>query len=107
MHQCTLGQLLDKKGLSLTSLVGVSEDQGMAPNYAQDILALLAERGTDKTICPSEVLMPHEKKNPELMEEVREAARLLVKQEKIIITQKGKEIDPDHIRGPIRLKLKP
>jgi hypothetical protein len=78
----------------------------MTPDYAQDILALLAERGEDKTICPSEVLSQTEKSNSRLMEEVREAARMLVKEDKIIITQKGKAIDPNQIKGPIRLKLK-
>lgn len=78
----------------------------MAPNFAQDILTLLAQRGPEKTICPSEVLSITEKTNSILMEEVREAARMLVKEDKIIITQKGKAIDPDQIKGPIRLKLK-
>ncbi len=78
----------------------------MELNFAQDILTLLADRSSDKTICPSEVLPVADKSNSSLMEEVREAARMLVKEDKIIITQKGKLIDPDQIKGPIRLKLK-
>ncbi len=78
----------------------------MSQNFAQDILTLLTDRGPEKTICPSEVLPMAEKSNSALMEEVREAARMLVREDKVIITQKGKAIDPDQIKGPIRLKLK-
>jgi hypothetical protein len=78
----------------------------MAPNYTHDIMEILAQRGQEKSICPSEVLAPNEKQDTLLMNEVREAAKLLVKEEKIIITQKGIPVDPEKIKGPIRLKLK-
>ena len=74
--------------------------------WKEKILVLLKERGAQKTICPSEVLAIKDKSNKELMEEVRRAARLLYHEDKIIITQKNKEVDPDTFKGPIRLKLK-
>lgn len=73
-------------------------------NYEREILRLLSERDAGKTICPSEVLSGTDKKNPELMESVREAARRLVAKGEIEITQKGQPIDPATIHGPIRLR---
>ena len=72
----------------------------------RDILQLLATRERGKTICPSEVLPPEYKKNKIKMERVRSAARILVHEGKIEITQKGRAVDPDSFRGPIRLRLK-
>lgn len=74
------------------------------PGYEDDILQLLEKRGADKTICPSEVLTDSEKQNSLKMEEVRQAARRLVNQGKIVITQKGQVVDPSTAKGPIRLK---
>jgi len=70
------------------------------------IMELLNLRGRSKSICPSEVLAAENKSNKVLMEEVRCAARRLVHQGKILITQKNKPVDPSDFRGPIRLKLK-
>jgi hypothetical protein len=70
------------------------------------ILALLAARDPGKTICPSDVLPPEEKQDAARMEEVREAARGLVARGEIEITQHGEVVDPDRLRGPIRLRLK-
>jgi len=70
------------------------------------ILELLAARGPGKTICPSDVLPADEKQNAARMEEVREAARGLVARGEIVITQHGEVVDPDRLRGPIRLRLK-
>lgn len=75
-------------------------------DYQSRIIELLLERAPGKTICPSEVLPIEQKQNKELMEEVRKAARDLVAKGKIEITQKGEVIDPHHIKGPIRLRLK-
>ena len=69
-------------------------------------MALLAERGPLKTICPSELLPPEQKKDKVMMEHVRRSARLLAAEEKIEITQSGKAVDPTSFKGPIRLKLK-
>lgn len=75
-------------------------------SYAATILEILRTRGRGKTMCPSEVLAPQDKQNPELMEKVREAARGLVKRGEIEIVQKGKPVDPANLRGPIRLRLR-
>lgn len=39
------------------------------------------------------------------MAEVREAAIALQKRGAVVITQKGRLVDPDHIRGPIRIRI--
>lgn len=75
-------------------------------SYENKILKLLSKRASSSTICPSEVLNAEDKKNKLLMEEVRQAARRLVHQNKIVITQKNKIVDPSDFKGPIRLKLK-
>lgn len=74
--------------------------------YEQKILELLSKRSFDSSICPSEVLPAEEKKDKIKMELVREAARRLVHQNKIIITQKNQIVEPSDFKGPIRLKLK-
>jgi hypothetical protein len=82
------------------------------------ILELLAERGRDKTICPSEAARVvggraqrgSDKQHPtaweSLMEPAREAARRLTAAGKILITQHGHPVDPSTAKGPIRLKLR-
>lgn len=75
------------------------------------ILALLAERGRDKTICPSEAAKvvggKDERRDWEgLMEPARAAARRLVDAGKIVITQSGRVVEPSTAKGPIRLKLR-
>lgn len=80
--------------------------KSQTPDYEQDILKLLQLRGRTKTICPSEVLYGDQKKDKEMMESVRQAARRLVHQGLIEITQKGQVVDPSKFKGPIRLKLK-
>jgi hypothetical protein len=74
------------------------------------ILSLLAERGRDKTICPSEAAKEVGGKDSRrdwesLMEPARAAARRLVAAGKIVITQHGQIIDPSTAKGPIRLRL--
>lgn len=71
-----------------------------------EILSLLKTRSRESTICPSEVLTGDDKNNKLKMEEVRQAARRLVHQDKIEITQKGQVVNPSNFKGPIRLKLK-
>ena len=91
------------------------------------ILSLLAERGGNKTICPSEAAKavaadstrnsggssgssrgsaPARQHWERLMEPARAAARRLVAQEKIVITQHGRVVDPSTAKGPIRLRLR-
>jgi hypothetical protein len=75
------------------------------------ILKLLAERGRDKTICPSEAAKlvggtETRQAWEALMEPARAAARRLVAANRILITQHGSPIDPSTAKGPIRLKLR-
>jgi hypothetical protein len=75
------------------------------------ILRLLAERGAGKTICPSEaaraVMGGEESAAWEpLMEPARAAARRLVAEGRIVITQGGRVVDGSTAKGPIRLRLR-
>ncbi len=70
------------------------------------ILELSAERGKDKTICPSEVarkLWPQDWRNH--IEEIRKTAFALRDEGKIIITQKGNEVVGNEAAGPIRIRI--
>ena len=77
----------------------------------REILRRLAERGSGKTICPSEaaraVAGSDERSDWEpLMEPAREAARRLVADGKIVVTQQGRVVDSATAKGPIRLRLR-
>jgi Protein of unknown function (DUF3253) len=70
------------------------------------ILELLSRRAAGKTICPSEAArMIYPDGWEQHMEETREAARRLVAQGAIVITQRGKVVDPARAKGAIRLRL--
>jgi hypothetical protein len=72
------------------------------------IIALLDARTRDASICPSEaaraVAGDDEAAWRALMEPARAAARRLVEQGRIQITQGGRVIDPGQARGAIRLR---
>jgi len=71
------------------------------------ILELLSHRGPGKTICPSDaarLLNPNGWED--LMERTRAAAKRLVAEGRIVISQRGKIVDPDHVKGAIRLRLR-
>jgi hypothetical protein len=74
------------------------------------ILRLLAARGAGKTICPSEAARAVGGEDraawDPLMEPARAAARRLVAEGKIVITQGGRVVDGSTAKGPIRLKLR-
>ena len=71
------------------------------------ILDLLASRGRGKTICPSEAarVLASDDDWRSLMEPSRMAARRLVNQGEVVITQKGHVVDPSTAKGPIRIRL--
>ena len=70
------------------------------------LLHLLDEREPAASICPSEVARAAEPEDwKPLMEPVRRAARRLVADGRVEITQKGRVVDPDRARGPIRVRL--
>ena len=69
------------------------------------IRSLLSQRGAGKTICPSEaarLIAPEQWETH--MEAARAAARRLVAQGEIVITQHGAVVDPSTAKGAIRLR---
>ena len=85
--------------------------QAMDLQLEQEILRLLAERGAGKTICPSEAARaaaPSEAREAwePLMEPARAAARRLVAQGRVVITQGGHVVDGSTAKGAIRLRLR-
>ncbi|HEU4636201.1 MAG TPA: DUF3253 domain-containing protein [Edaphobacter sp.] len=85
-------------------------DANKAEELETAILELLAERGVEKSICPSEAAKRVGGTSSRhgwesLMEPAREVARRLAKEGRIIVTQKGKPVDPFKAKGPIRLRL--
>jgi hypothetical protein len=77
------------------------------------ILELLAQRETGKTICPSEAARAVARAGDQtgeswrdLMEPARRAASRLVEAGEIVVTQRGEVVDPLAAKGPIRLGRK-
>lgn len=73
------------------------------------ILDLLARRGPGKTICPSDAarLLGGDDGFRSLMALVRDAAGALAAAGQIEVTQRGRRVDVDEARGPIRLRAVP
>jgi hypothetical protein len=71
------------------------------------ILDLLAERGHDKTICPSDAArsLAGEADFRPYMDPVRAAAAKLADSGHVVITQKGEPVEIGKARGPIRIGL--
>jgi hypothetical protein len=69
------------------------------------ILGLLEERGPEKTICPSDAArsLAGDGFRKE-METVRGAARRLVAEGRVEVTQGGDVVDLATARGPVRLR---
>ena len=69
------------------------------------IRELLAARAQDATICPSEAARAVGGEEwRELLEPARRAARRLVADGEVEITQRGTVVDPSTARGPIRIR---
>ncbi len=88
----------------------------MSARLEAEILRLTTLRGTDRSICPSEVARAlHAADQPgapegwqRLMTPVRHAASRLAQQGAIDILRKGRPVDPAaDIKGVIRLRLRP
>jgi Protein of unknown function (DUF3253) len=80
------------------------------PQQLEDaILALVGARGPDRTICPSEAARAIGGDHPDgwgpLMQPLRRVAVQLAREGRIIITRKGRIVDPDDFRGVYRLGL--
>jgi hypothetical protein len=77
-------------------------------DIAATILRLTEERGTDKSICPSEVARALDANWRPLMAPVRAAAVRLARSGAVQILRKGKPVtDLDEVRGVIRLRRAP
>ena len=71
----------------------------------RSILDLLDQRAASSSICPSDVARSVSPENwRPLMEPVREAARRLVEEGAVEITQRGTPIPPGPTKGPIRIR---
>jgi len=69
------------------------------------IVALLGGRAAGATLCPSEAARAVDPDGWRgLMEPARMAARRLVAAGRVEITQRGRVVDPDTARGPIRVR---
>lgn len=73
------------------------------------ILSLLAEREPGRTVSPMDVARALGSDHPDdwgpLMQPVRRAAVKLMKEGRLVITRKGRPVDPDDFRGVYRLVL--
>jgi hypothetical protein len=87
------------------------DSQDQADEIEAAILKLIGERGAGKTICPSEAARvlggPHPDGWGPLMQPVRKAAVRLAHQGALVITRKGRVVDPDSFKGVYRLSLPP
>lgn len=72
------------------------------------IIRLTTARGTDKSICPSEVARVLGDPWQRHMTPVRQAAIRLAKEGRVQVLRKGKPVeDLDEVRGVIRLRMAP
>jgi hypothetical protein len=72
---------------------------------AAKIRELLSARSAESSICPSDVARAAAPDNwRPLMDSVREAARRMVADGEVQITQGGEVVDPESARGPIRIR---
>ena len=71
------------------------------------LLNLVQQRGTEKSICPSEVARTLSAEWRPLLPAVRQEAVRLMQEGRIDILRKGKAVeDPGQVRGVIRLRLR-
>jgi hypothetical protein len=77
------------------------------PSLEAEILRLVAERGPDKTICPSDAARslagPIGDDWGALMPQVRRIAVRLATEGRVVITRKGKQVDPHDFKGVYRI----
>ncbi|KIF03283.1 S-adenosylmethionine tRNA ribosyltransferase [Streptomyces sp. RSD-27] len=88
-------------------------DDGRCPDrrLEQVILDLLDRRGHGASICPSDAARAAYAGGDDgwrtLMEPVRRAARRLVTEGAVEITQGGRPVEPAKARGPVRIRRTP
>jgi hypothetical protein len=80
-----------------------------AESIRKTIFDLTSERGQNKTICPSEVARKlqgsDEKMWRLLMKPIRQEAVDLAQSGQIVITRKGKPVDPHNFKGVYRIAM--
>lgn len=88
------------------------EDQAEKPAGDLDtrltahIIRLTNDIGAGKTICPSDVARAERGEDwRSLMKPVRRCAQKLAREGRIAIYRKGKAVDPETVKGVIRLGL--
>lgn len=83
-------------------------ETGTDRHVEQTIRQLLEQRGPSGTICPSDAARAVYPGDDDgwraLMEPVRRVARHMVAAGEVEITQRGRPVDPDEARGPIRIR---
>ena len=71
------------------------------------ILQLLKEQEPGKTISPSQAAQRMDQENPKSqMDKIRKSAKRLYDRELIEVIRKGKSVDPHHVKGVVRYRLK-
>jgi len=89
------------------------ENQSVARPDSREIeaalLRLIAERGVGKTLDPTEVARelagPHPDGWGPLMQPIRRVAVTLAEQGRVVITRKGRPVDPRDFKGVYRLAV--
>lgn len=71
-----------------------------------ELLRQVEARGAGKSICPSEVARALAPEWRGLMNRIRAIAATLSREERIDILRKGKPVEPDAMKGVIRLSLR-
>jgi hypothetical protein len=90
----------------LADEAGASAAPAPVSRYDATILQIAAERGEEKSFCPSEVARALSEDWRPLLTHVRAAARRLAEAGRIDILRHGKPIEPAAMKGVIRLRLK-
>jgi len=84
-------------------------DSDLAERLEAALLRLAAERGPASTACPSEAARSVGGSHPDqwgpLMQPVRRIAVRLANEGRLVITRKGKPVDPNDFRGVYRVSL--
>ena len=82
--------------------------EGSRTRLESAVRALLATRGPDRSICPSDASrVAGGERWRSLMGPARQVARELASAGEVVVTQKGAELSPqDEWKGPVRIRLR-
>lgn len=85
----------------------MNADSALIDRLEAEILRFAAERGPEKTFCPSEAARAIGGGHPDqwgpLMTPARRIAVRLANEGRLVIIRKGKPVDPNDFRGVYRL----